>query len=504
MNRSNPICVLGILFISISFFTCGRDAPKITTSSPEALNQFNEGVALEEKFHEAQAIEKFNAAIQLDSTFATAYYHLSRSYESGGNLARAKESLEKAKKYGFTKTPLEWMYINAWEKVLQNDLAGAIQSYKDILKEYPNDHHTLFVLGKTHRLAKKYPESVVALKTLIERYPNYAPGYNQLGYTYYEMGDYELATELFQKYAEFEPNEPNPYDSLGDMYRAQGDYHHAIVQYKKALEIKPDFYTSLSNLGKSYLSAGKYDSAIVTYNRFLETFKDRELHRNAFADLAEVHIELGQYEKAIEFIDKATELSETPFQKSWAIGKKGYLYYLTNNLPAAMGQLNRSLTIFPDAIWSREWRGLVFLKQEKYDQVFSEAEKMKDLIDRYGLKGYQCSYNNLMGRTAMQQGLYDEAIMYFKDSMLLDKSSCRYLLATAYFKKGNYAQAAELCNEFFNFNQNHALAHFLLAQVLEKQNKKDLAKNEYQKFLTIWKNADKGVAEVVVAQNAIK
>jgi tetratricopeptide (TPR) repeat protein len=504
MNRSNPIFVLGILFISVSFFTCGSDTPKITTSSPEALNQFNEGVAFEEKFHDAQAIEKFIAATELDSTFATAYYHQSRSYESGGNLARAKESLEKAKKYGYTKTPLEWMYINAWEKVLQNDLSGAIQSYSDILKEYPNDRHTLFVIGKTYRLAKNYPESVAALKKLIDRYPKYAPAYNQLGYTYYEMEDYELATEMFQKYAELEPNEPNPYDSLGDMYRAQGDYQQAIVQYKKALELKPNFYTSFSNLGKSYLSAGNYDSAIVTYNQFLETFKDRELHREAYADLVEVYLARGQYEKATEFINKVIELSETPFRKSWAIGKKGYLFYLKNNYPAAMEQLNRSLTIFPDAIWSREWRGLVFLKQQKYDQVFSEAEKMKDLIDRYGLKGYQCSYNNLMGSAAMQQGLYDEAIMYFKDSMILDKSSYRYLLATAHFKKGNYAQAAELCEEFFKFNQNHALAHFLLAQVLEKQNKNDLAKNEYQKFLTIWKNADKGLAEVVFAQNAIK
>jgi|GEM_PF-3930784 len=504
MNRSSSIFILVVLFLVISLFTCGTDTPKITTTSSEALKNYNEGVTLEEKFHESAAIEKYKAAIEFDSSFAMAYYRLSRTYESGGNLSGAMESLEQAKQYAFSSTPLEWMYIFAWEKVLDNDLAGAIQSYADILKEYPNDRHALFVIGKTYRLGKNYPESVAALQKLIQKYPKYAPGYNQLGYTYYEMSDYERATELFKQYAALEPDEPNPYDSLGDMYRAQGDYPKAIVQYKKALEINPDFYTSFINLGKSYFSGGKYDSAIVTYNQFLEAFKDKELQRNANSDLVEVYIAIGQYDKALELINKVIEYSETAFQRSWAIGKKGYLYYLKNDLSASLDQLNRSLTIFPDAIWSREWRGLVFLKRQNYDQVFSEAEKMKDLINRYGLKGYQCSYNNLMGKAAMEQDLLDEAIMYFKDSLELDRSSCRYLLATAYFKKGNLQKATALCEEFFKYNENHALARFLYAQILEQQNQKDLASAEFQKFLNIWNDADKDLPEVVLAKNVLK
>jgi tetratricopeptide (TPR) repeat protein len=103
-----------------------------------------------------------------------------------------------------------------------------------------------------------------------------------------------------------------------------------------------------------------------------------------------------------------------------------------------------------------------------------------------------------------QRGSYDEAIMYFNDAMNLDRSSCRQQLAMAYFKKGDYQKAIELCEETMKYNKNNASAHLLLAQVYEKQNKIDLAKAEYKKFLDIWKNADTGLPELALAKAALK
>jgi len=502
--RTKIIFALVVSCFFLSLATCEKSDTRVSTSSKEALALYNEGISLAEKFHDVEAIEKFNAAIELDSTFAMAYYHLSRTYESAGNLAQAWENLRKAEKHiGELQSLIEWMYINAWNRVLDNDFAGAIGKYQEILEKYPGDRHALFVLGKTYRLAKNYPESVNILKKLIDEYPKYAPGFNQLGYTYYEMGDYDPATAMFKRYAELETEEPNPYDSLGDMYRAQGNYQAAIKNYHKALEIAPNFYASFRNLGLSYFGAGKYDSAITIYNKFIEKFTEREWERDVHSDLVEVYLAIGQYDKALEHTDKTLALSQTNFRKSWAIAKKGYIYYLKNDFPTALQYFNQSLTIFPEAIWSREWRGLFFLKQHNFDQVLNEAEKMKALIDQFGLKGYQCSYNNLLGRAALEQGLYDQAIIYFKDSIELDPASCRYPMAITFFKKGDYKQAIELCSEFFKYNPNHALAHLLLAQVYEKENKADLARSEYQKFLDIWQNADEGLPELELAQNAL-
>ena len=54
------------------------------------------------------------------------------------------------------------------------------------------------------------------------------------------------------------------------------------------------------------------------------------------------------------------------------------------------------------------------------------------------------------------------------------------------------------------FNENHAFARLLLARIYEKQNKKDVAKTEYLKFMNIWQNADPGLPELTLAKNALK
>ena len=504
--RITKICA-GVLFISLTLLMCGKEKVEITTSSADALKLYKEGVNLAEKFYEEEAIKKFQSAIELDSTFVMAHYYLSRVYQGSGNFAEAKASIVKAAKHSGTTTPMEWKYVAAWEKRIDQNLAEAIHIYKDILKEYPNDTHTLLVIGKTYRLMKNYTESINALKKLIELRPLYAPTYNQLGYAYKEMGEYEQALDAFTKYAELTPDEPNPHDSLGDMYRSKGEYEKAIAAYKKALEVKPNFYTSYRNLGLSYLAFGEYDKAQETYSKYLKVVSDRELKRDAYLDLVQLCIAKGQYNKALQYADEALELSVTNFRKSSAIATKGQIYCLKNNCSAALKQINTSFTIFPDAIWAREGRGMVFIKQQKYGEALSEAEKMLSLIEEYGLEAYQSNYNALMGKIAAAQGFYDEAIMYFNDAMkydIFDHVSNRVPLARACFQKQDYQKAIEVCRQIFGYNKNHGLTHLLLAQVYEKQSKDELAIAEYNKFLTIWKDADQDISEILLAKKTIK
>ena len=494
-----------LLFIGITAITlmqCEKEELTVTTSSPEALQFYNEGVVLADKFLTNEAVEKFRAAIELDTTFAMAYYYLSRTYESAGNLSLAKTNIQKAKAYSGTTTPLEWVYINAWEKILDNDFSGAIEIYQTKIKDYTDDKHILFVMGKTHRLMKNFPESIDILNRLIDKDATYAPAYNQLGYTYRDMGDYDKAVEFLKKYAELEPDEPNPFDSLGDLFRSKGEYKLAIENYKKALEVKPNFYTSYRNLGLCYIDIGEYDLAVSTYKNFLEIVTERELKRDVYSDLVQIHLALGKYNNALEYANLAIQHSASSFRRSYGIATKGYIYYLKNNLNAAVRNLNASLTVLPDAIWAHEWKGLVFLKQRKYDQTLTEAANMKSLIDKYGQTAYLSNYNALLGKVAMSQELLDEAILYFKDAMKYDASSNLYPIACAYFRKGDYESAENNLRQIFKFNPNHALAHYLLAKTYEQQSKKDLATKEYQKFLQIWGDADKDITEVQRAKYA--
>jgi len=493
--------IICLLSLSLLLIQCGKKEARITTSSSEAIKFYEEGVKLAEKFYDEEAIEKFKQAINLDTMFVMAHYYLSRSYESLGILGSAKVSIEKAKHYSGLTTPREWSYVNAWDKMLDQNYVSAIKIYQNIFRDYPNDRHTLFVIGKTFFLMKNYEKAINSMKKLIELEPTYAPAYNQLGYIYKEMGKKEEAIAAFKTYAELAPDEANPYDSLGDMYRAQGDYDNAISEYKKALEAKPDFYTSYRNLGLSYFAAGMYDKAFTTYREFIKTFPEMERKRDAYQDLIHVSIARGQYHQALQFADSALAYSKTSFRKSSTIALKGQIYCIKDDCDEAMKQFNASFTIFPDAIWAREGRGLVFIKQQKYGDAVLEAEKLLSLIEKYGLEMYQSNYNALMGKIAMEQGFYDEAIMYFKDAMkfdVFDHVSNRYPLAKAYYLKKDYEKAVETCQQIIHYNKNHAVTHLLLSKIFTKLNKNELATAEYKKFIEIWKDADPDAPELKI------
>ena len=181
----------GFILLTIILTNCEQKKAAITTSSREALKLYMQGVSLAEKFYDEEAIVKFQEAIKLDSTFVMAHYYLSRSYESLGNLEKARASIEKAKKFSGLSTPLEWNYVNAWDKILDQNYVAVVNILKNVLQEYSNDRHALFVIGKTYFLMKHYEEAINVIKMLVKLEPMYAPGFNQLGYIYKEMGNIE-------------------------------------------------------------------------------------------------------------------------------------------------------------------------------------------------------------------------------------------------------------------------------------------------------------------------
>ena len=495
------IILISLLCVCVCLnMSCENNELKVSTSSQKALELFNEGVSLAEKFYDVEAIKKFNDAINLDSSFVMAHYYKSRSYESLGNLAEAGKSIDEAKNYSGTKTMQEWMFVSAWDNILKNRYSDAIKIYKQILKNSPRNKHALFVSGKTYFLMGDYESDVKMMKKLVKIYPDYAPAFNQLGYAYNEMGEMDLALAAFSTYANLEPNEPNPHDSLGDMYRKMGEYRNAASEYKKAIEVKDDFYVSYQNLGLVHLCAGNYQEAENVFQDFLKKFPAHERQRDGYLDLTRCYTATGQYNKALESAEHAVQNSKTVFRKSAAITNKANIYILKGDYDSASKLLNASHTIYPDAIWALEGQGILALNKQDYSTALSQAEKMKIVIDKYGIETYNKNYFTLLGNLAMEQGFFDEAVMYFKDAMNYDEYdliSNRYHLAKAYYKKKELSTAIDMCNEILKLNENHPQTHLLLGEIYEVQNKRQQAKTEYDKFHKIWKNTDVSITKIV-------
>jgi Tfp pilus assembly protein PilF len=74
-------------------------------------------------------------------------------------------------------------------------------------------------------------------------------------------------------------------------------------------------------------------------------------------------------------------------------------------------------------------------------------------------------------------------------------------LANAYLETGQFDKAVAEYNRILKLNPNYPLAHFHLAQAFEQQGLSGEARESYQHFLQIWKDADADIPELLKARN---
>jgi tetratricopeptide (TPR) repeat protein len=226
-----------------------------------ALDQY-ENVLLE------NSVESARTATEKDPQFALAYAVWSfaaRRYQPNPEAARKAESLA-------TSAPAEErLLVHFLTAVQKDDMLPAIISMNDLLAQFPNDRHALYLSSEWLYFQQDYDRSMRMMEKIIKLDPNFGPAYNMLGYAKVETGnpDPVQAIAYLKKYAELQPGQPNPEDSLGEVSRYAGDDLGSIEHYRTALRYSPAFITSQTGLGDTYSLMHDVASATAEYDKAL-------------------------------------------------------------------------------------------------------------------------------------------------------------------------------------------------------------------------------------------
>lgn len=105
----------------------------------------------------------------------------------------------------------------------------------------------------------------------------------------------------------------------------EGDYNLAIYIFNEALDI-PGFennYWALGHRAESYRQEDNYSAAQADFEAALTANPN---YIWGLAHLAETHYDLGEYQKALEYFDKAIELSGGEY--AWALAHRGQVLRL--------------------------------------------------------------------------------------------------------------------------------------------------------------------------------
>jgi len=497
-----------------------EEIPKVadvTTHSPEAYRYYLEGLDYGYKYYSTEAERSFKKALEVDSTFAMAYYMLA-NFKTG---EEQKRLTAKAVKYSDKVSPKEKYYIKSWEANISGNYNQGIKELQKIVERYPDEKFAFFMIGEIYYGdLRQFEEAVHYLDKAIEIDPLYKPAYNTLAYVYNNMGDFDKSIWAINKYISLAPDEANPYDSRADLYAYNGKLDQAIESYKKALEIKPDFYMSLFKLGDMYLFKKDYAQAESCFE--ILSSSNEKLYRSAGRlCLALIPLYQGKFEDALKVSDDGIAADRMERAEGEANAAKyiikAEIYEEQKKMALALKDAEIGIEILKkakpnDPVYGRDGYAYFLVKSGR----IAEAEELARTLKK-DLEGKDStlmhSYWVTLSEIEEAKGDTNTALSYlekvYKESPT-PSFYLRYRLAEIYLKKGRLDEAvAELEKALSRYDDDRVWvtmavkAYYLLGLAYEKSGWNKKAIEKYEEFLDIWKNADPGIPEVQDAKERL-
>jgi tetratricopeptide (TPR) repeat protein len=306
------------------------------------LAQNNLGTILFNQDNLAEAIQRFERALQIKPDSADTLNNL------GGALAR------------------------------QGKLDKAIQYYDRALQLKPDDVEAQNNLGVALADQGKFDEAVRHYERALQLDPDYAEAHNNLGITLADQGKLDEAIQHYERVLQLKPDYAEAHNNLGIALADQGKLDEAIQHFERALQLKPDYVEAHYNLGFALADQGKLDKAIQQYERALQLKPDyAEAHCNLGFALANQ----GKLDEAIQQYELALRLKP---DYADALINLGNALANQHKFDEAIQRYERALQLKPDDPELHNNLGIVLIRQGKLAEAISHFQQALALATAQG------------------------------------------------------------------------------------------------------------------------
>jgi serine/threonine-protein kinase len=292
---------------------------KRATENPEAYQLYLNGLFYQRKGSNIEnfkkALDYFSQAVALDPKFALAYTAMPFSYLNLAATGQAPaEMLAKARAAAQMALELDDSLAEAHHALAiikrnEWDWAGAENGFKRAIELNPNlaaAHgnyaNFLSIMGRTE-------ESVAEIRRAQELDPLRITIKAAEGAILYRARRYDEAIQVNQNVVKMQPDDAFAHVYLGMMYAAKGQYAEAIAGYQKNISINGETSGTLCFLGYAYAKSGKRGEALA----ILDKLKATKEHVSP-AELAILHVGLGDKEAALESLERAYQAHDLQMQ----------------------------------------------------------------------------------------------------------------------------------------------------------------------------------------------
>jgi tetratricopeptide (TPR) repeat protein len=276
-----------------------------------------------------------------------------------------------------------------------------------------------------------------------------------------------------------------------------------------------------------YLCKGELREAETEFQKLLESEEnsDNLVGRRGFVSLRLLQ---GRFEEAKSQATQGVELAEKLGEMGWKSFFHSYLSYVflrERNFDRALQENDIALNIAVKEEFLNRQRdallrgALIYLEMESTEKAKKAADKLKEIIDSGMNQKLLRMYYFVTGMIELERKNLARAIKNFKDALSLlayqngintGHASFIEPLAFAYYKSGDLEKAYEEYERIISLTGGrtfwgdiYAKSFYMLGKIYEQKGWKGKAIEHYEKFLSLWKDADPDFLEVEDAKKRL-
>ena len=382
----------------------------LNPNAREAHNNLADALLFEGRFEEAAASSRI--AIEQRPDDANAYVNLGRSLVNLGSFDEADEALRKARELDPDSASVAQIMGELLRK--SGRVEESLERFREAANmdpDFPLPHagmgQSLYQLGRYEEARDAFAKAMSLLPRLsIDRYLH-----RMAGRTAWKLKDLGRAAQHFQIVLESDPDAAGILLDLGRVRLEQRRFEEGLEHLRHALDLRSGDSATVLEVGDALRRSGYAEQSLSFYRQVLE---QSPANAGARAGTGLALLELERYPESVKALEEAIALDpELPIAGELH-RHLGTAHVELGNFEEAVENFTRAIESDPDDTDSMDRLGLLFFEhgrfQDALDQYLAMAEFQPD--------GAQVHVN--IGTSLVQLGRDEEAIPVFERAQALD------------------------------------------------------------------------------------
>ncbi len=516
-----------------------RRVADVSSTSVEAYRLYSEGVEAFNDLRRPDARRLFERAVAIDPQFGSAYFQLEGVTRQLGDQAAAEGYGRKALEHVEHLPERQRLLLEALTARRAGQTDRAVEILERLIKRYPDEEYAYFELADISTSRGDREHALAVFQRGVNAVPKSGGLRNASGYGFLRLGRYSEALTQFEEYARLRPNQPNPYDSQAETYLVSGQPEKALEKYGRVLEIDRAFYNAHSGRAWAFGMLGRFDEALTETRALQDALTAAHVPRGISRYMAAFLLSrVGRYREAAseiaEGLKDATEVRSNAQSASLHLLSASVAFERGDfsRAESSIGEAQRIIPQIPEAVFRHIFTmittprdGVVQARQGHLDAARARLDEVRKIADvkqsndQWMLQALEAEIALAAGDAAKAEqamGTGEPPAKAFFNVNVIDGSIASNQFAfpdePARVKRarGDAAGAIAIYRRLLtpDISQKWILMYepryvLEIARLLDQRGDAAAAREQYQRFADLWKNADAGLPELAEARKKL-